>query len=568
MSTSRIATPAELAEWNPYDGGPAGTGRIAEDDMPPHDLPAERSVLGGLLLDGSRFGEINDLLSPDAFYEPVNRMLFTVMLSNHDKRLAVDDLVLLEREAKNLNLWDVDDPERLNPAYVADLYRNQPHAIHVVEYAKVVAEQHVKRRLLRVGENLVASARNGKAPADLFSEVEAGLEWAKERQPGGSLFSTIDSAALASGDFTMNYLVEGVAVEGQPGVIGGMQKTLKTSVAIDLALSIAFGGHFLGRFKAHERRRVLFMSAESGMSTIQETALRICDQMGRRLDDADVVWCEQVPRLDDVRHLDEIEQLFRGENIQVAVLDPTYLMLGEAADSVSNVFAQGRVLGNLNRACMECGVTPILLHHLKRTGDPHAIPTLADLAFAGFAEFFRWWVLLARRTPYAPGTGQHQLWASIGGSAGHNSLHAVDVDEGVRTATEPRHWRLLIQSPDAVRREDEHRREQAKEGRERDRIAGLRNIALRELFKAGQPLTKRDWRGRCRVNDPTMDRIIAELLDAGSIVAADVVKACRKKPYDGYDVAERERERLAKLAVHEQAERFEEDPDAIHEAGF
>lgn len=568
MSTSRLPTPAEDAEWNPYDGGPAGTGRIAKGDMPPHDLPAERSVLGGLLLDGSRMNEVVDLLSPDAFYDPVHRMLFTVMLSNHDKRLAVDDPVLLEREAKNLNLWDVDDPDKVNPALIAELFQGQPHAVRVVEYAKIVAEQHVKRRLLRVGENLVASARNGKAPADLFSEVEAGLEWAKERQPGGSLFSTIDSATLASGDFTMNYLVEGVAVEGQPGVIGGMQKTLKTSIAIDLGLSIAFGGHFLGRFKAHERRRVLFMSAESGMSTIQETALRIADQMGRRLDDADVVWCEQVPRLDDMRHLDEIEQLFRREGIQVAILDPTYLMLGEAADSVSNVFAQGRVLGNLNRVCMECGVTPILLHHLKRSGDPHAVPTLADLAFAGFAEFFRWWVLLARRTPYQPGTGLHELWASFGGSAGHNSLHAVDVDEGVRTATEPRRWGVLIQSPDAVRREDEHRREHVKESRERDRIAGLRNIALRELFKAGQPLTKRDWRGRCGVNDGTMEKIIGELLDSGSIEPADVVKSNRRKPYDGYDVAEHERERLAKLAALEQSEKFEIDPDAEYEAGF
>lgn len=299
------------------------------------------------------------------------------------------------------------------------------------------------------------------------------------------------------------------------------------------------------------------------MSTIQETALRIADAMGRRLEDANVQWCGQVPRLDDIRHLDEIKQLLRRDETQVAIFDPLYLMLGEAADKTSNVYAQGRVLGNLAQVCLDCNVTPILCVHTKKTGDPHAIPGLADLSGAGLGEFFRWWAMLSRRSVYQPGTGRHELWASFGGSAGHSSLHAIDVDEGVRTATERRYWRVLIQSVDAVRNEGERRREEMKTAAQRDRDAANAQKIMRAMFKAGHPQTKNNIRALCSLKAAETDRAISAMLDSKCIVAVEITKANRKTPYEGFDLSAAEKERLSKLAALESIPKAEStiEPD-------
>ena len=60
-----------------------------------------------------------------------------------------------------------------------------------------------------------------------------------------------------------DWIVENVLLANQPMIVGGAAKTLKTSISLDMALSIAAGGKFLGRYKAH-KRRVLFISGESG----------------------------------------------------------------------------------------------------------------------------------------------------------------------------------------------------------------------------------------------------------------------------------------------------------------
>lgn len=67
------------------------------------------------------------------------------------------------------------------------------------------------------------------------------------------------------------------------------------------------------------------------------------------------------------------------------------------------------------------GATPIFAHHtVKHAGmkpgrngaqyKSYEPAELGDLAFAGFAEFARQWLLIARRADYEPGTGKHQLW--------------------------------------------------------------------------------------------------------------------------------------------------------------
>ncbi len=96
-------------------------------------------------------------------------------------------------------------------------------------------------------------------------------------------FQRITSAELAGGDYSLSYLVENVLVDQQPGLVAGPHKSLKTNLLVDLSISLAIGGRFLGAFNVPESVRVGIMSGESGLATLQETATRIARSAGRDL---------------------------------------------------------------------------------------------------------------------------------------------------------------------------------------------------------------------------------------------------------------------------------------------
>jgi hypothetical protein len=74
-------------------------------------------------------------------------------------------------------------------------------------------------------------------------------------------------------------------VEGQVAVIGGPQKPLKTSISIDLAVSLASATSWLGHFNCSTVKRVAVISGESGPWALQYVAKRVCAAKGINLVD-------------------------------------------------------------------------------------------------------------------------------------------------------------------------------------------------------------------------------------------------------------------------------------------
>ncbi len=125
---------------------------------------------------------------------------------------------------------------------------------------------------------------------------------------------------------------------------------------IDLGISIAMGGHFLGRLKVNRAARVGIMSGESGLATIQETARRIAAAAGYRLSDiGGLVFSDQLPQFNSVAHLAAMRRFCMDDELEVIAIDPAYLCVGEADHG--NLFAMGERLQGISRVCEECGVT-------------------------------------------------------------------------------------------------------------------------------------------------------------------------------------------------------------------
>lgn len=261
---------------------------------------------------------------------------------------------------------------------------------------------------------------------------EAGTDPYQEAIPASIEFLT--STQLAERSASIQYAIDGILVARQPAILGGSKKTLKTTLALDLAVSLATGSKFLGEFDVLQRGRVGFISAESGEATIRETASRICRQKGYLLSSVDILFVFQIIKLSRAADLAGLRTFITQQEIKYLFIDPAYLLLF-AGDSngrqASNLFDVGSLLWPLTEIGQETGCTITLLHHAnKSAGRDGAAIGLGDLSFAGFGEWARQWLIVSRLADYEPGSGTHQLNLEVGGSAGHSGRWAITVDEG------------------------------------------------------------------------------------------------------------------------------------------
>jgi hypothetical protein len=265
----------------------------------------------------------------------------------------------------------------------------------------------------------------------------------RTEQPPQERFRLFTAAQLNSGRFETRYLIPGVLAAGQSGGIFGASKTLKTSLAADLMISLASGTPFLGRFPVAQPVRVLFLSGQSGLAALQSIARRICAQRGLSLETlGNFVISTDLPRLDRPVDLMALRELIEREKPVCLVIDPAYLAIAEA--NCRNLFAMGQLLRPLAQLCNSTGCAILLAHHCKRSSKMGLPASLDDVAWSGFVEFSAQWLLLARRRPFDPGTGQHELWLSTGSRAGHHGLWELDVDEGTPEQPDGRHWKTSL----------------------------------------------------------------------------------------------------------------------------
>ena len=268
-------------------------------------------------------------------------------------------------------------------------------------------------------------------------------------------FDFITAGQLDDADCAVDYHIKGWLVKGQPCILAGSKKVLKTNIVIELATSLAAHNPFLGMFHTDMRTPTLVMSGESGMGVIQETYRRICVSKGWAAGKVpDLYFAFKVPQIVNVAHMAEIRDFIIVKDIKVIIIDPAYLAMSTLGDNASNLFAVGGQLWHLTELCEETGVTPILLHHNTKASLSYEPPELENIAWAGFSEFARQWILLGRRERYNPeNAGSHKLWIVAGGSAGHSQEWGLNIEEGHQDDPGGRRWEVdVIRASQALQR--------------------------------------------------------------------------------------------------------------------
>lgn len=350
-------------------------------------------------------------------------------------------------------------------------------------------------------------------------------------------YKPISCADLMAAEFNVRFLVDWILTEGQPCILAGPQKSLKTSILTDLALSLCTAGYFLGRFKVPEAVSVGMMTGESGLPTNQDAIRRISSSAGI---DPTIIrnfyLTDRVPRFDHLHHTDALKAFLFDHEIQVLLIDPLYMAID--GDNQANLAAQGEQLRRVNELCSECGATLVLCHHSKKETSKIFSPLdLSDLSGAGHAEWARQWILLSRREPYTAGTGSHRLWLNVGGSFGHGGLWGLDVEEGRLSDHGGRRWDVSLLDHEEVHEASERQREAAKQAKFDQAIDDGKRRVVDAMVKFPDGETAKKIRLAARMNTTNFEAALAALVADGDVIECDILKRNRATPYTGYKLS-------------------------------
>ncbi len=118
--------------------------------IPPHSIEAEQSVLWSLLIDKDGFMIISDLLSKEDFYDEKNAKIFNVMFELYTKNKPIDLITVKERLS---DVWYLDTIWGI--AYLIELTEIVPTSANIFEYAQIVKNKAVNRRLIKAWNEIV-----------------------------------------------------------------------------------------------------------------------------------------------------------------------------------------------------------------------------------------------------------------------------------------------------------------------------------------------------------------------------------------------------------------------------
>jgi replicative DNA helicase len=129
----------------------------------PHNLEAERSVLGAILLHNDAFNLAAEVIDSGDFFRDAHRRIFDKMVTLAERGDAIDLVTLKEELGRSSELDEVG-----GPAYIAALVDGVPRSTNVEHYARIIKEKATLRSLIFSANKILATAYEAEEDADVI----------------------------------------------------------------------------------------------------------------------------------------------------------------------------------------------------------------------------------------------------------------------------------------------------------------------------------------------------------------------------------------------------------------
>jgi replicative DNA helicase len=124
--------------------------------VPPHNIEAEQSVLGAILMDQEAVSVASEILRPSDFYRPDHKEIFSAILDLYTTSSPVDLITIQNRLSEKGILEQIG-----GISYLGELATIVPTSAHIKQYAQIVQDKAILRRLIKSGQDITAKCYEG-----------------------------------------------------------------------------------------------------------------------------------------------------------------------------------------------------------------------------------------------------------------------------------------------------------------------------------------------------------------------------------------------------------------------
>ena len=136
----------------------------------PHSLEAEKALIGGIFYNQELFEEIKDIVSAEDFYKIEHTAIYKAMEQVYSDSKGID-AILIDEEIKKSNLKNKDEVLEV----LSDILDEITSSYNLLEYANLIKEKSMLRRLGNVGAEITQLAYNDIRPAEDIIDIAESM---------------------------------------------------------------------------------------------------------------------------------------------------------------------------------------------------------------------------------------------------------------------------------------------------------------------------------------------------------------------------------------------------------
>ncbi len=379
-----------------------------KDKIPPHNNDAEMATLGALLLDPDALGIVFRYLRADDFYKLAHQKIFTAIVGLFEEGRGVD-LLTLSDELRSTGTLD----SAGGTGYVSTLTSVVPTSANVEYYAKIVQENSIRRLLLKIAGEMIASAHDesldGRA---VIEEAEKKVFAVTDSQQRGQYrvardivpdaISAIEQlyhrkesyTGVPSGFTELDNMTSGFQ-KSEFIVIGARPSVGKTALALTMAANIAIKNKIpVGFFTLEMSEMALMNRLIASESRINSEKLRsgmlkpsdfhnLTEAAGRIYEAP--LYIDDTPNMKLLDLRAQARRMLSKEGVKILFIDYIGLIEPESKNNVPRHEQVAEISRSLKSLSREMEVPIVCLSQVGRQSEGKP-PSLADLRESGSIE--------------------------------------------------------------------------------------------------------------------------------------------------------------------------------------